>query len=103
MDELTPEQLGDRAEKLREAATRARELAGSLGEYLDSAVTKASGDDPSIWTGPYSEEATGHLQGQQSTLRTMAQNLVADASRWDNEAGQMDDEAGSREDDEGGN
>ncbi|MEO3750878.1 hypothetical protein [Streptomyces sp. B6B3] len=103
MDDLTPEQLGDRAEKLREAATRARELAGSLGEYLDSAVTKATGDDPSIWTGPYAEEASGHLRGQQTTLRAMASSLLADATRWENEAGQMDDEAGSREDDEGGN
>jgi hypothetical protein len=102
MDELTPEQLAERAGQLREAARRARELAGSLGGYIDGPVTTATEADPAIWTGPFAEEAGGALMTQQSTMRRMADSLVSDASRWESEAQAMDDEAGSRNEDENG-
>lgn len=86
----TPEQLKKRAEDLRECARTARKVAGSLGPYLDAAVTSAA---PTIWTGPYATSTTGMLGARKSTLHQMASDLMRDAGRWDSEAHSLDDQA----------
>lgn len=86
----TPEQLKRRAADLRECARTARKVAGSLGPYLDGAVTSAA---PTIWTGPYATSTTGMLGARKSTLHQMASDLMRDAGRWDNEANTLDDRA----------
>jgi hypothetical protein len=87
----TPEQLKQRANDLRDCARTARTVAGSLGPFLDKAVTQAS---PAIWTGPYATSTTGMLTGHKSTLHQMASDLTRDAARWETEAHHLDDQAG---------
>ena len=90
MAQETPEQLKQRANDLRDCARTARAVAGSLGPYLDKAVTQAT---PAIWTGPYATSTTNMLTGHKSTLHQMAADLTRDASRWETEAHALDDQA----------
>ncbi|UXY29194.1 hypothetical protein [Streptomyces sp. HUAS TT20] len=86
----TPAQLKKRADDLRECARRARTLAGSLGPYLDKAVSQAT---PAIWKGPFADASTATLGARKSSLHSMASDLMADARRWETEASNLDDEA----------
>jgi hypothetical protein len=96
----TPERLRERAEGLRDCARRAREVAGSLGPFLDSEAELAQQQDPVIWQGPYAERITGIIKAHRSTLHSMAEALMNDASRWESEATDLDERAGQAE---GGN
>jgi hypothetical protein len=93
----TPAELRERAEGLRECARQARTLAGALGPYVDDEATRASGTDPVIWQGPYAEATTQVLVDRKSTLNSMADALMNDASRWESEAADLDDRAGRSE------
>jgi hypothetical protein len=86
----TPEQLKKRADDLRECARKARRIAGSLGPYLDGAVSQAT---PAIWTGPYAQTSTATLAGHKSALHQMASDLVHDAARWELESRNLEDQA----------
>ncbi|MEU6070373.1 MULTISPECIES: hypothetical protein [Streptomyces] len=86
----TPAQLKKRADDLRECARRARTIAGSLGPYLDNAVTQAA---PAIWKGPFAEASTATLGTRKSSLHSMASDLITDARRWETEANNLDDQA----------
>ena len=100
-------ELKQQADKLRECATQARTIARSLGPYLDDAVSRATprGDDalsgfggapagnPAIWLGPFADQCTQTLTQRQSKLAGMASALMADAARWENEAGRLEGEA----------
>lgn len=88
----TPAQKKQRAEQLRSCAARGRKVAGALGPYLDATVKQATASPP-IWTGPYAIETTQMLTGQQSSLGTMARDLLADVARWEAEADRLEDEA----------
>lgn len=94
-------ELRKRAERLRECAREARALARRLGPYLDDAVKKAvpraasragNGAD-AIWQGPFADECTALLQQRQRTLNGMGGALLADATRWANEADELDRQA----------
>ncbi|MFI8848810.1 hypothetical protein [Streptomyces sp. 891-h] len=87
----TPEQARARAERLRQLATQARGMAGSLGSTLDSGVAKATADG--VWLGPYAERVTGELRKRQHALEDLANGVRATARRWDQEAEQLDKEA----------
>ncbi|MFE0672612.1 hypothetical protein [Streptomyces sp. NPDC058867] len=94
--------LKKRAEKLRGCAREARSIARRLGPYLDDAVKKATpraaafrtgGDKGAIWQGPFADECTAALQNRQGTLNGMATSLLADATRWENQADELDRQA----------
>ncbi|WP_328538153.1 hypothetical protein [Streptomyces sp. NBC_00344] len=89
-------ELKNRAETLRSAARRARTAAHSLGTYLDSEVKQAAGTGKgriAIWKGPYASSTTATLQQRSRALHKMADELVADARRWDNDARDLDERA----------
>ncbi|MEU0245998.1 hypothetical protein ABZ192_16965 [Streptomyces sp. NPDC006235] len=95
-------ELKKRAERLRECAREARALARRLGPYLDNAVKKATprtsafrtgGDEGAIWQGPFADECTAQLQQRQRTLNSMGTALLADATRWENQADELDRQA----------
>jgi hypothetical protein len=86
----TPEQMKKRADDLRECARKARRIAGALAPYLDGAVNQAT---PAIWTGTYAQTSTATLADRRRTLREMANDLMQDAFRWENEARNLDDQA----------
>ncbi|WP_405777275.1 hypothetical protein [Streptomyces sp. NBC_00859] len=88
----TPQQMKERARKLRDCARRARGLAGALGPYLDKTVNQATASPP-IWNGPYAETTTLTLGQRQSHLRDMAGDLLKDVARWESEASRIEDEA----------
>lgn len=67
-------------------------MATSLGSYLDKTVGQAT-VTPAIWTGPYAHTTVMTLGQRQNTLRTMAQDLLRDAARWQAEATRLEDEA----------
>ncbi|MGW3494272.1 hypothetical protein [Streptomyces sp. NPDC001020] len=94
--------LKARAERLRGCARDARSLARRLGPYLDDAVKKATPraalfrtgeDDGAIWQGPFADECTAKLQQRRGTLNNMGGALLADATRWENEADELDRQA----------
>ncbi|MEU8590989.1 hypothetical protein AB0C59_28885 [Streptomyces sp. NPDC048664] len=95
----SPAQLKKRADDLRDCARRARTLAGSLGTFLDGAVKEAT---PTIWKGPFAEASTATLGTRSTSLRSMAADLMADAGRWDTEAGRLDEEAAQAKSKQGG-
>ncbi|MFR0358973.1 hypothetical protein [Streptomyces sediminimaris] len=95
-------ELKKRAERLRGCAREARSIARRLGPYLDDAVRKATpraaafrtgGDEGAIWQGPFADQCTATLQKRQSTLHSMAGSLLADATRWENQADELDRQA----------
>lgn len=94
-------ELKKRAERLRECAREARTLARSLGPYLDGVVKKAAprtgsraGDDKgAIWQGPFADDCTARLQQRQRTLNGMGGALLADATRWENQADELERQA----------
>jgi hypothetical protein len=95
-------ELKKRAERLRECAREARTLARSLGPYLDGAVKKAApragdfragNDANAIWQGPFADECTAKLQQRQHTLNGMGGALLADATRWENQADELERQA----------
>ncbi|MGW4020572.1 hypothetical protein [Streptomyces sp. NPDC005009] len=94
-------ELKKRAERLRECAREARTLARSLGPYLDGVVKKATpragsraGDGAdAIWQGPFADDCTARLQQRQRTLNGMGGALLADATRWENQADELDRQA----------
>ncbi|MBA8974042.1 hypothetical protein GTW38_23725 [Streptomyces sp. SID7804] len=95
-------ELKKRAERLRECAREARTLARSLGPYLDGAVKKAApragdfragNDANAIWQGPFADECTAKLQQRQRTLNGMGGALLADATRWENQADELERQA----------
>ncbi|WP_328538085.1 hypothetical protein [Streptomyces sp. NBC_00344] len=88
----TPQQMKQRATKLRDCARRARGLAGALGPYLDQTVNQATAAPP-IWAGPYAESTTVTLAQRQRYLRDMADDLLKDVARWESEAGRIENEA----------
>ncbi|MEV8569339.1 hypothetical protein AB0436_27775 [Streptomyces sp. NPDC051322] len=95
-DTDTSAELKRRAETLRSAARRARTAAHGLGTYIDSEVKQAAGtgkDRIRIWQGPFADSTTSTLQQRSRALRKMADDLVADAKRWDSEARHLDDRA----------
>ncbi|MGP3968646.1 hypothetical protein [Streptomyces sp. 6N223] len=96
----TPEQLRERAEGLRDCARRARELAGTLGPFLDGETELAQRQDPVTWQGPYAERTTAVIRERGSTLHAMAGALMNDAGRWESEATDLEERAGRAE---GGN
>ncbi|MFJ2819426.1 hypothetical protein [Streptomyces sp. NPDC087294] len=94
--------LKKRAETLRGCAREARSIARRLGPYLDDVVKKATpradafrigADTGAIWQGPFADECTAKLRKRQQTLNSMASSLLADATRWENEAGELDRQA----------
>ncbi|WP_369206688.1 hypothetical protein [Streptomyces sp. PU-14G] len=87
----TPEQARARAQRLRDHADKARNLAGSLGSALDTGLSKASADG--VWFGPYAERVTAALRDRRRSLDGMAQGLRATAQHWDHEADLLDQEA----------
>ncbi|MFJ3235144.1 hypothetical protein [Streptomyces sp. NPDC086787] len=95
----TPAQLRKRADDLRECARKARTLAGSLGPYLDSAVTSAT---QGIWMGPFAEASTATLRTRKARLGSMATDLMVDAKRWETEANHLDEQAKTQSDKPGG-
>lgn len=94
-------ELKKRAERLRECARQARTIARRLGPYLDAAVAKATprtggtvgGTGDAIWLGPFADQCTSTLQQRQNKLSSLATALMADATRWENEAATLDDQA----------
>lgn len=88
----TPAQKKARAEDLRDCARRAQTMAKALGSLLDTTVTQAAASPP-IWAGPYAQTTTKTLAERQSSLHTMADDLLRDAARWQTEAGRLEDEA----------
>jgi hypothetical protein len=94
-------ELKKRAARLRECAREARTLARSLGPYLDGVVKKATpragsrtGDGAdAIWQGPFADDCTAQLQQRQRTLNGMGGALLADATRWENQADELDRQA----------
>lgn len=95
-------ELKRRAERLRECARGARALARRLGPYLDDAAKKAApratdfrtgNDANAIWQGPFADECTVKLQQRQRTLNGMGGALLADATRWENQADELDRQA----------
>src|SRR5689334_7973188 len=88
----TPAQMKLRAERLRDCARRAVTVAKALGSYLEKPVGQANSNPP-IWTGPYARTTTQHLTQRQITLRTMADDLLSDAARWQAEARRIDGDA----------
>lgn len=88
----TPAQMKQRADGLRDCARRAVTIAKALGSYLEKPVGQANSNPP-IWTGPYAQATTVRLTQQQITLRTMADDLLADAARWQAEATRIDGDA----------
>ena len=93
-DQESPAALSGRAETLRACARRARTAAQAMGGYLDGEVKAATGSgDALIWIGPYATDTTGTLQQRQSALQRMATELLADAKRWETEAGLLDERA----------
>ncbi|MEU3160562.1 hypothetical protein AB0N20_19210 [Streptomyces griseoincarnatus] len=94
-------ELKKRAERLRECAREARTLARKLGPYLDDAVKKAipragsraGNSEDAIWQGPYADTCTEQLRRRQRTLNDMGGALLADATRWENQAAELDRQA----------
>lgn len=80
-----------RATALREAAGRAKTLAGPLGTHLDLPVTTATGKD--VWSGPYAADSTQQLLEDQKAVRGLATDLVATAAEWLKEAERLETEA----------
>lgn len=92
--------MDQRAAKLRECAKDARAIARSLGPYLDDAVSKAApraggaqDGGQAIWLGPYADQCTGTLKQRQAKLSSMASALMADATRWEGQAGRLEGDA----------
>jgi hypothetical protein len=95
-------ELKKRAERLRGCAREARSIARRLGPYLDDAVKKATpradafrtgGDEGAIWQGPFADQCTATLQKRQNKLNGMASSLLADATRWEDQADELDRQA----------
>lgn len=84
-----------RAKALREAAGKAKALAAPLGTHVDTPVTGATEKD--VWHGPYAEDSTKTLLGDQKNLRTMASDLVASAEQWIREAERLESAAKAAE------
>lgn len=80
-----------RAAALREAAGRAKTLAGPLGTHLDLPVSTAT--VPDVWSGPYAGDSTRQLLEDQKTVRGLASDLVASAAAWLKEAERLESEA----------
>ncbi|MFJ4920281.1 hypothetical protein [Streptomyces sp. NPDC088725] len=90
----SPTQLRKRADALRTCARQARSAAHEMGTYLDREVKRASGTGADlIWIGPYATDTTRTLQARKATLHRLASDLIADASRWEIEAGHLDEKA----------
>lgn len=89
----SPEAMKKRAAALREAAGRAKTLAGPLGTHMDLPVKSATADD--VWHGPYAQESTARLQKDQKTVRGLAADLNATADAWIREAERLESEAAS--------
>ena len=87
----TPEAMKKRAAALREAAGRAKTLAGPLGTHMDQPVKSATADD--VWHGPYAKDSTARLQKDQKTVRNLAADLTASADAWIREAERLESEA----------
>lgn len=99
-------ELKKRAERLRDCAREARALARRLGPYLDDSVKKAAprtaliraGESQgAIWQGPFADECTAKLQQRQRTLNGMGTSLLADATRWENQADELDRQAKAKD------
>ena len=84
----SPESMKERARKLREAAGKAKTLAGPLGTHLDKVVTSATADK--VWHGPFATDSTASLQRDQKKLRQLAADLIASASEWVREAEKLE-------------
>ncbi|MGW6709076.1 hypothetical protein ACWGDE_29890 [Streptomyces sp. NPDC054956] len=98
--------LKKRARELRDCAREARALAAKLGPYLDDAVKRATpraanlwsgGGQDVIWQGPFADQCTTALRGHRQSLNGMGTALLADATRWDNQANELDRQATAKD------
>ena len=87
----SPESMKKRAAALREAAGRAKALAGPLGTHLDLPVSTATAQG--VWYGPYATDSTRQLLEDQKATRGLAGDLVASAAAWLKEAERLESEA----------
>ncbi|WP_260825598.1 hypothetical protein [Streptomyces sp. 15-116A] len=56
-------------------------------------ASRASNSADAIWQGPFADECTATLQQRKGTLNTMGGALLADATRWENQADELDRQA----------